>query len=682
MRSAHKTVRHGRRQRADHHLRARQGRPADRDARTDLIGRDIGDLAAILRTALPNNDIRVQTVDDTVILTGDVQSAIDAQKAYDIALAFVNYTAVGAAKRRQRLRQQHIVRQPPRWSRQADQRDDHPGAGPGHAQGSGHRGAARRAEAARRRRSAATGSAASRGRAPATPTHDRRVSGAAGIGILCRTGNIVIATRPGFRTERGGAALAEPTVTAISGESAKFTAGGTIPIRNLDRSARDIDRRLHGATTFADYGVSLNFTPTVLSEGRISLHLATEVTEPDRTERHRPYACATDLGFRTRTERDHGRIALGRLHRHGGPDPANHQQAIAGTPGLMNLPILGALFRSRDYQRDESELMIIVTPYIAKTLRPDQIAKPDDGFTGSDRSPGLVPGSPEPDLLDRRQPRADPQLQGPRRLHQRLSPFHAQTPVAMPLNPPRKRQDQVACASSCRASSAPLAACAAASPSIGWSPAPRSRTTSTSATTSCWPTRRAARHLLRRAAAARLTAQGRQSRPSPATTSRSGQGRMQIAMPRGRSTTRGRTHAHRGAADPASDSGVQRRLRSAATPSQIRALASPLHLSYVSCRPAAIALRRMAGRPGFRDHAARLGEPHLLQFRVRHQKTLAAQVANPRDLVKPARRGPHRRPAAHPRDRLGGATASTQGPGSEHRFGPSRSAPIGRLEAQ
>ncbi len=46
----------------------------------------------------------------------------------------------------------------------------------------------------------------------------------------------------------------------------------------------------------------------------------------------------------------------------------------------MNLPILGALFRSRDYQRDESELMIIVTPYIARTLKPDQIAKPDDGF--------------------------------------------------------------------------------------------------------------------------------------------------------------------------------------------------------------------------------------------------------------------------------------------------------------
>ena len=56
------------------------------------------------------------------------------------------------------------------------------------------------------------------------------------------------------------------------------------------------------------------------------------------------------------------------------------KQAISGTPGLMDLPVLGALFRSRDYQRDESELMIIVTPYIARTLRPDQVERPDAGF--------------------------------------------------------------------------------------------------------------------------------------------------------------------------------------------------------------------------------------------------------------------------------------------------------------
>jgi len=55
-------------------------------------------------------------------------------------------------------------------------------------------------------------------------------------------------------------------------------------------------------------------------------------------------------------------------------------QAVSGTPGLMNLPILGALFRSRDYQRRETELMIMVTPYIAQPIEPAQVARPDDGF--------------------------------------------------------------------------------------------------------------------------------------------------------------------------------------------------------------------------------------------------------------------------------------------------------------
>ena len=56
------------------------------------------------------------------------------------------------------------------------------------------------------------------------------------------------------------------------------------------------------------------------------------------------------------------------------------RQVIAGVPALMNVPILGSLFRSRDYQRDETELMIVVTPYIARPLNPEDIARPDDGL--------------------------------------------------------------------------------------------------------------------------------------------------------------------------------------------------------------------------------------------------------------------------------------------------------------
>ncbi len=58
-----------------------------------------------------------------------------------------------------------------------------------------------------------------------------------------------------------------------------------------------------------------------------------------------------------------------------------YRQAVTGLPGLVNLPVLGALFRSRDYQRDETELMIVITPYIAKASKPADLARPDDGFS-------------------------------------------------------------------------------------------------------------------------------------------------------------------------------------------------------------------------------------------------------------------------------------------------------------
>ena len=133
-------------------------------------------------------------------------------------------------------------------------------------------------------------------------------------------------------------------------------------------------------TTQQNYGVTLNFEPVVLSEGRISLHLATEVSEPDRTQ-YFQFACANQVGFRTRTNETTVELPSGGSIVSAGLIQQTSKQAIAGIPGLINLPILGALFRSRDYQRQETELMIIVTPYLAKTLRPDQISKPDDGFT-------------------------------------------------------------------------------------------------------------------------------------------------------------------------------------------------------------------------------------------------------------------------------------------------------------
>ena len=120
------------------------------------------------------------------------------------------------------------------------------------------------------------------------------------------------------------------------------------------------------------YGVTLNFTPVVLSQGRIQLQ------DRHRGDRHRllrqqiTFAGISVPGFRTRKNDDHGRIAFGRLDRLGRLDQTQTQQAINGFPGLMNLPVLGALFRSRDYQRNETELLIVVTPYIVHAVDPQR----------------------------------------------------------------------------------------------------------------------------------------------------------------------------------------------------------------------------------------------------------------------------------------------------------------------
>lgn len=193
--------------------------------------------------------------------------------------------------------------------------------------------------------------------------------------------------------ERNGVAriLAEPTVTAISGESAKFIAGGELPVPNAETCTPTSTTIVNGATqttqgictvglNFKTYGVSLSFTPVVLAEGRISLHVATEVTEPDGDASF-SFANANVPAFRTRKNETTVELPSGGSIATAGLIETVSKQAITGTPGLMNLPILGQLFRSRDYLRQETELMIIVTPYITKTLLPKDIARPDDNFS-------------------------------------------------------------------------------------------------------------------------------------------------------------------------------------------------------------------------------------------------------------------------------------------------------------
>jgi pilus assembly protein CpaC len=192
--------------------------------------------------------------------------------------------------------------------------------------------------------------------------------------------NTLSATLQAFERYGVSRILAEPMVTAVSGENAKLTVGGEIPIPGPSTCTNS--GCTGGGAIFQPYGVTLRFTPVVLAEGRIMLHLATEVTEIDTQTEATVYGTVVP-GLLTRKNETSVEIPSGGSIASAGLLQTISRQAINGLPGLLDLPVLGALFRSSDYLRQETELMIIVTPYIVKPAGPNEIAKPTDGFTDS-----------------------------------------------------------------------------------------------------------------------------------------------------------------------------------------------------------------------------------------------------------------------------------------------------------
>lgn len=183
--------------------------------------------------------------------------------------------------------------------------------------------------------------------------------------------------------------LAEPMLTAISGESAKFLAGGKIPVPSSANCAGTI---CTPGINFQPYGVSLTFTPVVLSENRISIRVGTEVSEIDPQNSITLEGGTQVPGLTVRGTETTIELASGATMMTAGLIQQRNRAAISGLPGLINLPVLGALFRSRDYQRQETELMIMVTPFIAKPLRPNQVSRPDDGFVDANDAQGVLLG--------------------------------------------------------------------------------------------------------------------------------------------------------------------------------------------------------------------------------------------------------------------------------------------------
>jgi pilus assembly protein CpaC len=187
--------------------------------------------------------------------------------------------------------------------------------------------------------------------------------------------------------------LAEPNLTAISGESATFIAGGEFPIPTgvtCQTTAAGSVGQCAPSIAFKKFGISLNFTPVVLTEGRISLRVMTEVSEVSNDNSINISGISVP-SIKTRRAETTLEIPSGGAMAMAGLIQEQTKQAINGLPGLSQLPVLGTLFRSRDYVNNQTELMVLVTPYIVRAVAQKDLSRPDDGFAAA--------SDPQADLL-------------------------------------------------------------------------------------------------------------------------------------------------------------------------------------------------------------------------------------------------------------------------------------------
>lgn len=223
----------------------------------------------------------------------------------------------------------------------------------------------------------------------------------AGVGVTSNSITGILQT-----LERGGLArvLAEPNLTAVSGESAKFLAGGEFPVP----TGRDRDGNV--TIEFKPFGVGLGFTPVVLSDGRISLRLSTEVSEISN-EQSITLVSLVIPGLSVRRAETSVELPSGGSLVIAGLLQSDIQKSIDGVPGLKDVPILGALFRSNDFQNNETELVIIVTPYLVSAVKEDQLALPTDGFAPASDFDSYLLG--RLNKVYKQKPKAGTSLQGP-----------------------------------------------------------------------------------------------------------------------------------------------------------------------------------------------------------------------------------------------------------------------------
>ncbi len=326
------------------------------------VTRDLNGVRAMIQKLLPHADVRVDGVADGVMLSGTVANAAESQQAYDVAVRLVGDATKVVNNLVTRGRDQVMLK----VTVAEVQRDVIKQLGIDLNGSLGYGSAV------------LNFNSANPFSAVGAPLTDTSVVG---------TFRSVTATLRAM--ERAGVirTLAEPNLTAISGEAANFLAGGEFPVPG-GFTCDPTTRNCQVAVQFKKFGVGLNFTPVVMSEGRISLRVMTEVSELSNenslTLNQAVSATQTQTltipSIRVRRAETTVEIPSGGALALAGMIQEQTKQALNGLPGLMQLPVLGMLFKSRDYVNRQTELMVIVTPYIVRAVAQKDLSRPDDGF--------------------------------------------------------------------------------------------------------------------------------------------------------------------------------------------------------------------------------------------------------------------------------------------------------------
>ncbi len=345
------------------------------------VTHDLSGLKEALQQAIPGSNLKVRSINGRVLLEGEVPSAPAAAKAMTIAHDFAgdevtnSFTITANQQVNLEVRMIEVARQAGKelgfnWNLTNN--------GNGYAQGTGVNGWARQG-------------------AVTTPGVGLTAVAGALSGVL-PFGSIVAnilqnGTSPdllisALEERKLARRLAEPNLTALSGQAASFHAGGEVPVQTCQGSLADQTC----SVTYKDFGVKLDFTPTVMDDGLINLQINPEVSEIDPSVSYNG-----NPGFVTRRANTSVELRDGQSFAIAGLLQSLNAKDASQVPWVGDVPIIGTLFRSSAFQKKESDLVIIVTPRLVRPVGTEQQLKDplNDGLVSSNDAEFFLLGQQE-----------------------------------------------------------------------------------------------------------------------------------------------------------------------------------------------------------------------------------------------------------------------------------------------